>query len=149
LRCWPVGAAATQGRNGMMKSTRVAPPVTREGEAGGMRDLYVQMAELEIDPAQFEGYKAAVEEQIATAVREEPGVLVLYAVAEKEDPSHVRVFEIYRDIDAYRSHLESAHFKKYKAATAKMVKSLKLIQATPVVLGAKDLNNLSIGCPCF
>lgn len=123
----------------MMKGTRGAPPPSRQGETRGMRDLYVQMAELEIDPAQFEGYKAAVEEQIATAVREEPGVLVLYAVAEKEDPSHVRVFEIYRDVDAYRSHLESAHFKKYKAATEKMVESLKLIPVSPLMLGAKAL----------
>ncbi|WP_051370930.1 putative quinol monooxygenase [Mesorhizobium loti] len=128
--------AATQGRNGMTKGTRGAPPLSR----GEMQNLYVQIAELEIDPVQLEDYKAAVEEQIATAVSEEAGVLVLYAVAERENPSHVRVFEIYRDTDAYRSHLESAHFKKYKAATAKMVKSLKLIQATPVVLGAKDLN---------
>ncbi|QKC86597.1 antibiotic biosynthesis monooxygenase family protein [Mesorhizobium sp. NZP2077] len=107
-----------------------------------MQDLYVQIAELEIDPAQFEDYKVAVEEQIATAVSEETGVFVLYAVAERENPSHVRVFEIYRDTDAYRSHLESAHFKKYKTATVRMVKSLKLIQATPVALGAKDLNAL-------
>ena len=138
LRRWPVGAA-TQGRNGTMKGTRGAPPPSREGHADEMRNLYVQIAELEIDPAQFEDYKAAVEEQIATAVSEEAGVLVLYAVAERENPSHVRVFEIYRDTDAYRSHLESAHFKKYKAATEKMVESLKLIPVSPLMLGAKAL----------
>jgi quinol monooxygenase YgiN len=102
----------------------------------GMR--YSQIAELEIDPAQLESYKAAVKEQIETAICEEPGVLALYAVAESDNPTRVRVFEIYRDTDAYRSHLESAHFRKYKAATEKMVKSLKLVPATPVMLGAKD-----------
>ena len=121
-----------------MKCTRGTPPPFREGQAGEMQNLYVQMAELEIDPAQFEDYKAAVEEQIATAISEEAGVLVLYAVAERENPSHVRVFEIYRDRNAYRSHLESAHFKKYKAATEKMVESLKLIQVSPIMLGAKE-----------
>ena len=98
---------------------------------------YVQVAEIEIDPAQLEAYKAAVKEQIETAVRVEPGVLVLYAVSEKDNPAHIRVFEIYRDTDAYKSHLESAHFKKYKATTEKMVKSLKLVQTTPIMLGAK------------
>ena len=29
------------------------------------------------------------------------------------------------------------HFKKYKAATEKMIKSLKLVQTTPVILGDK------------
>jgi len=36
-----------------------------------------------------------------------------------------------------KSRLESAHFKKYKAPTEKMVKSPKLVQTTPIMLGAK------------
>jgi len=103
--------------------------------ADDMQRLYVQEAEIEIDPAQLEDYKAAVTEQIETATRVEPGVLVLYAVSEKDNPARVRVFEIYRDADAYRSHLETAHFKKYKTTTEKMVRSLKLIQTTPILLG--------------
>jgi quinol monooxygenase YgiN len=98
---------------------------------------HVQIAEIEIDPAQLDAYQAALREHAETAIREEPGVLVLYAVSEKEAPNRVRVFEIYRDTEAYKSHLQSAHFKKYKATTEKMVTSLKLVQATPIVLGAK------------
>jgi quinol monooxygenase YgiN len=98
---------------------------------------YVQVAEIEIDPAQLEAYKAAVHEQIETAIRVEPGVLVLYAVVDKDSPTHVRVFEIYADTDAYQSHLQSAHFKKYKSITEKMVKSLRLVQTVPIMLGAK------------
>ena len=103
--------------------------------ADDMQRLYVQEAEIEIDPAQLEDYKAAVTEQIETATRVEPGVLVLYAVSEKDNPARVRVFEIYRDADAYRLHLETAHFKKYKTTTEKMVRSLNLIQTTPILLG--------------
>ena len=102
-----------------------------------MQAQYVQVAEIDIDPAQLKSYEAAVKEQIETAIRVEPGVLVLYAVFEKNNPTHIRVFEIYRDTDAYKSHLESANFKKYKATTEKMVKSLKLVQTTPIMLGAK------------
>ncbi len=98
---------------------------------------YVQIAELEIDPAQLEAYKAAAREQIETAVRVEPGVLVLYSVSQKDNPAHITVFEIYADTDAYKAHLESAHFKRYKTTTDKMVKSLKLIKTDPVILGAK------------
>jgi quinol monooxygenase YgiN len=98
---------------------------------------YVQIAELEIDPLQLRAYEAAVREQIETAIRVEPGVLTLYAVSDKDNPSRVRVFEIYRDEDAYRLHLEAAHFKKYKATTEKMVKSLKLVPSTPITLGGK------------
>jgi Uncharacterized conserved protein len=66
------------------------------------------------------------------------GVLVLYAVSEKDNPTHVKVFEIYRDRSAYEAHLGSDHFKKYKTTVEKMVKSLKLMQATPIMLGAKS-----------
>ena len=103
-------------------------------EAGGQ---YVQVAEIEVDPAQLDAYRAAVQEQIDAAIQKEPGVLVLYAVSEKDDPDRVKVFEIYRDRKAYEAHLGSDHFKKYKATVEKMVKSLKLVQATPIALGAK------------
>jgi quinol monooxygenase YgiN len=100
---------------------------------------YVRVAEIEIDPTQIEPYKAAAKEQIEAAVRLEPGVLALYSVADKENPSHVCVFEIYADVDAYKSHLEMAHFQKYKTITHDMVKSLKLRDTIPILLGAKPM----------
>ena len=105
--------------------------------AQDLQGQYVQVAEIEIEPSQLDAYAAAVREQIETAIQVEPGVLVLYAVAEKDNPARVRVFEIYRDTVAYRAHLETAHFKKYKATTEKMVKSLKLVLTTPISLGSK------------
>ena len=103
-------------------------------EAGGQ---YVQVAEIEVDPAQLEAYRAAVKQQIDAAIQQEPGVLMLYAVSEKDTPNRVKVFEIYRDRKAYEAHLGSDHFKKYKATVELMVKSLQLVQATPIALGAK------------
>ena len=102
-----------------------------------MQEQYVQLAELEIDPAQLEDYKAAVRKQIDTAIRVEPGVLMLYAVSEKNNPTHITVFEVYANMAAYQMHLESPHFKEYKTTTEKMVKSLKLVQTVPLVLGAQ------------
>jgi quinol monooxygenase YgiN len=102
-----------------------------------MRRPYVQEAEIEIDPTQLENFKIAITAQIETAVRVEPGVVALYAVCEVDNPVLVRVFEIYQDSDAYKSHLETEHFKQYKATTEKMVRSLKLLQTTPIMLGAK------------
>jgi len=98
---------------------------------------YVRIAKLTIDSLQLEQYKSALTEHAQTAVKVEPGVLTLYAVADKKDPTHILVFEIYADEEAYKLHLESAHFKKYKAATQGMVKSLKLVETEPILLGAK------------
>jgi hypothetical protein len=47
---------------------------------------YVHVAQIEIDTAQLENYRAAVREQIEAAIREEPGVLVLYAVSDRTIP---------------------------------------------------------------
>ena len=75
--------------------------------------------------------------QIETSVRVDPGVLSLYAVADKEHPAHIMVFEVYTDAEAYKAHLETPHFKKYKATTQAMVKSLKLVETVPIMLSAK------------
>ena len=102
------------------------------------REPYVRVAEIEIDPAHLEAYTAAVKEQIQAAIGLEAGVLALYSVADKDNPAHVFVFEMYADIDAYKAHLETAHFKKYKVATQDMVKSLKLRETIPILLGSKS-----------
>ena len=101
------------------------------------KNLVVRIAKLQIDPAQLENYKAAVKEHIETAVRVEPGVLTLYAVYEKNNPTHVTVFEIYANTQAYKAHLETKHFKKYKTSTKDMVKSLELIETVPIALQSK------------
>lgn len=78
------------------------------GEATAQQ--HIQIAEIEVDPAQLETYKAAVREQIEAAIRLEQGVLVLYSVSNKDNPARVTVFEIYRDRDAYLAHLQAPHF---------------------------------------
>ena len=97
----------------------------------------VRLAELEIDPAHLERYKAFLREEIETSIRVEPGVLTLYAVAVKGQPTHIRIFEVYADTAAYEAHLQTPHFQKYKTGTQSMVKSLNLLETDPVLLAAK------------
>ena len=119
------------GALGLASSLSVA------AHADNLQRPYVRVAQIEIDPAQLDNYKAIAKEQIETSIRVEPGVLTLYAVAEKDNPARIFVFEMYADPEAYKAHLETAHFRKYKADTQDMVKSLKLIDTVPIVLGAK------------
>jgi len=102
-----------------------------------MKQPLVRIAELEIDSGQLPGYRNALKEEIATSIRVEPGVLSLYAVSIKDQPSQIRIFEMYEDQAAYESHLQTPHFRKYKAETQGMVKSLKLIETEPILLGRK------------
>jgi quinol monooxygenase YgiN len=94
----------------------------------------VRLAELEIDPAQLDNYKAALKEEIEASIRLEPGVLTLFAVS---GPTQIRIFETYADVAAYQAHIETPHFRKYKVGTQHMVKSLTLVETDPILLGAK------------
>jgi len=101
------------------------------------KNLVVRIAKLQIDSAQLESYKVMLKEEIETSVRVEPGVLSLNAVYEKNNPTHVIIMEIYANVDTYRSHIETPHFQKYKSGTMQMVKSLELVETTPIALAAK------------
>src|SRR4030095_11014290 len=85
--------------------------------------MVVRIARLQVDSAQLDSYKTALKTHAETAVRVEPGVITLYAVYEKDHPTHVTVFEIYANADAYQAHLKSPHFIQYKTSTKNMVKS--------------------------
>jgi quinol monooxygenase YgiN len=100
--------------------------------------MNLRVAELEIDPTHLEVYKAALREEIETSIRVEPGVLALYAVAERDHPARIRIFEVYASDEAYRAHLETPHFLRYKTGTQHMVRSLRLIETDPIMLGAKQ-----------
>ena len=104
---------------------------------GGDRDVIVRLAELEIDPAQLDSYKALLAEEIEASVRTEQGVLMLHAVSAKGSPERIHIFEVYADQKAYEAHLISPHFIKYKTSTSGMVRSLRLIETDPIMLRAK------------
>ena len=107
------------------------------GASKEMTQPLVRIAELEIEPMQIQAYKDALKVEIATSIRNEPGVLNLYAVSVKDEPNQVRIFEVYKGQADYESHLQTPHFKKYKTETQGMVKSLKLIETEPILLGTK------------
>jgi quinol monooxygenase YgiN len=97
----------------------------------------VRIAEIQIDPAHLDVYKSALKLEIEASIRLEPGVITLYAVSLKDHPTEIRLFETYASQAAYESHLQSPHFKAYKAATQGMILSLKLLETDPILLGAK------------
>lgn len=97
----------------------------------------VRIARIIVDSAQLDAYKAALKEGVETAVRVEPGVLTLFAAYEKDHPTHVTVFEVYADEQAYKAHLQTPHFRKYKETTKDMVRSLELVDLSPIGLATK------------
>jgi quinol monooxygenase YgiN len=97
----------------------------------------VRLAKLVIDSTQLDSYRAFLKEEIETSVRVEKGVITLYAVAEKNKPTHITILEIYADTEAYKAHIQTPHFIKYKNGTKDMVRSLELVEADPLIPSMK------------
>ena len=108
----------------------VAKPIPAENNL-------VRLSKITVDPAQLDAYNAFLKEEIEASIRLEPGVLTLYATAEKDAPHKVTILEIYADRAAYESHLQTPHFQKYKQGTLSMVKELELVDVKPLIPGLK------------
>ena len=101
---------------------------------------YIRIGKIEIHANQMEGYKAALKEHAQAAVNNEAGVLTLYSVYDKDKPTRVTVFEIYASEEAYKSHIQTPHFLKYKSTVKNMVKSLVLTDVIAISLQTKTSN---------
>jgi quinol monooxygenase YgiN len=97
----------------------------------------IRIANIQVDSAFIDEYRAALAEHAKVAVKVEPGVLALEAVYDKAHPTKVTVFEIYASEQAYQLHLKTPHFLKYKNGTLKMVKSLELVEVGAIAIEIK------------
>ena len=93
-------------------------------------DGIVRLSKIEVYPQYLNEYMQYAVEVGEISLRTEPGVLTMYAVSDKENPCLVTILETYVSQAAYRSHVASAHFQKYKQGTLHMVKSLQLCDQT-------------------
>ena len=91
------------------------------------KDMRVRIAEIEIFADKLDAYKAILKEEASASVKLESGVLCIFPMYQNENPTQIRLLEIYANLEAYEAHLKSPHFQHYKTSTLPMVKSLKLI----------------------
>ncbi|GGD53387.1 putative quinol monooxygenase [Muriicola marianensis] len=103
-----------------------------EVHASQPEKMMVRIAEIEVAPEYLEEYLAILKEESKASVELEPGVIVIFPMFQKEDPTQIRLLEIYADREAYETHLQTPHFKHYKSTTLPMVRSLKLVDMTSI-----------------
>ncbi|RAJ05479.1 quinol monooxygenase YgiN [Chitinophaga skermanii] len=106
------------------KPTKDAPPPQK-----------VRLAKIIVDSTQLDAYKSFLQEEIEASINKEPGVITLYAVFEKEQPTHLTILEIYATEADYQAHVKTPHFLKYKNGTQNMVQHLELVEVDPLVPG--------------
>lgn len=89
--------------------------------------MIIRLSEIEVDPNHLQEYRAILTEEASASVKLEHGVISIFPMYQKENPTQIRILEVYASQEAYRTHLKTPHFIKYKTSTLRMVKSLKLI----------------------
>ena len=89
--------------------------------------MIVRISEIEVYPDYLEEYLKFAKEVAFESVKNEKGVVSIYPMAVIKDNTQIRILEIYKNQDAYKKHIESSHFKKYKEGTLHMVKHLDLV----------------------
>ena len=95
-------------------------------------DGIVRLSKIEVYPECLKEYMKYATEVGEVSLRTEPGVLTMYAVSEKENPDRITILETYARQEAYKSHIASEHFQKYKQGTLHMVKTLVLSDQMPL-----------------
>ena len=95
-------------------------------------DGIVRLSKIEVYPQYIDEYIKYATEVGEISLRTEPGVLTMYAVREKDNPCMVTILETYASQEAYKKHIASEHFQKYKQGTLHMVKSLVLSDQIPL-----------------
>lgn len=93
-------------------------------------DGIIRLSRVEVYPEYLDEYIKMATEVGRTSLLTEPGVLTMYALSEKEHPNVITILETYASQEAYKSHIDSPHFRKYKQGTLHMVKDLKLLDQT-------------------
>lgn len=105
-------------------------------------DGIIRLSKIEVYPEHIKEYMEYAVEVGATSLRTEPGVLTMYALADVENPCRITILETYASQEAYRQHIASPHFQKYKLGTMHMVKSLVLSDQTALNSDSKITNRL-------
>ena len=107
-------------------------PLNMNAFEPSLSNAIFRIAEIEVKPEFLDAYLAAAGDVGATSVREEPGVLCIFPMQDAEKPTSIRIVEIYRDEAAYKAHLATPHFLRYKTGTPHMIESLRLAPMRPL-----------------
>ncbi len=137
--------SSSDAHNGDRTETNNKPLKTSEEQAVCSKepmsvDGIVRLSKIEVCPEYLDEYMRYAVEVGEISLRTEPGVLTMYAVADKENPCRITILETYSSREAYKAHIASEHFQRYKQGTLHMVKSLVLSDQTPLNPANRSIN---------
>jgi (4S)-4-hydroxy-5-phosphonooxypentane-2,3-dione isomerase len=104
----------------LLAASAIVLPMPGQHVVAQSAGMFVNAVDLDIVPAEREKFLAAITENGMASVKE-PGCRRFDILNLASDPNHFLLYEIYDNEAALKAHRETEHFKKYMAATAKMI----------------------------
>lgn len=98
------------------------------------KGMIIRISEIEVYPEYLGEYIIYAKEVAFQSVEKEQGVVSIYPMAVAKDNTQIKILEIYKNQEAYKHHIATPHFKKYKEGTLHMVKHLDLVDTYQICL---------------
>ncbi|MCU0805948.1 MAG: antibiotic biosynthesis monooxygenase [Burkholderiales bacterium] len=83
--------------------------------------MYVVTVEFRLSPTRVAEFLSLVVANASDSREQEPGCQQFDVCNDPDQPSHVFLYEVYEDRDAFDAHLRTAHFRSFDAAARGMV----------------------------
>ena len=75
--------------------------------------MHVVTVQFQVHPSKADAFRAAITEQAATSLTQEPDCLQFDVAIDPDDPASVFLYELYSDAETFQVHLETSHFKRF------------------------------------
>jgi (4S)-4-hydroxy-5-phosphonooxypentane-2,3-dione isomerase len=82
--------------------------------------LLVVHVDVRVLPGQVEAFRRATELN-AAASRREPGVVRFDVLADRDDPEHLVLVEVYRNVEAAAEHKQTDHYQRWRDGVAELM----------------------------
>lgn len=83
--------------------------------------MYAVTVLFEIKPGQMETFLPLMIENAETSLKEEPGCRQFDVCTDPNRPGEVFLYELYSDEAAFKTHLETKHFKTFDVTSLPMI----------------------------
>ena len=84
---------------------------------------YVLLVDLQVKPENVAAFTKKVLENAAAARSTEPGCRHFDVIVDPQDPTRMKLYEIYDDERAFEAHQQTPHFKRYLAEAVPLLAS--------------------------
>ncbi|SDL18744.1 Quinol monooxygenase YgiN [Modicisalibacter muralis] len=94
--------------------------------------MYCIIVRTQLKPGNRERFMAAMTENAAASVREEPGCHVFDVIEDRDTPDLFHLYEIYADEQALAAHKQTPHYKASREVVTPLIEVQSVIRADVV-----------------